>query len=104
MSCHYFLFTYSVSVAGSHEVELADKVRRKIAKLEQWKKLERVETAFSGELYLIADTVSAKRKEAQSDVKEAINKIVDDSDALNSVYVNVALLVDGLGEYIEFRF
>ncbi|CAJ1866007.1 MULTISPECIES: hypothetical protein [Aeromonas] len=105
MPSHCFLFTYSVSPLNTNHkvVEQADKVRKKIAELNQWTKLDSVETTFVGELYLVESTLDGKRREAENDVTNVLKDLLDEMDAYSSVWVDVALLVDGLGEHIEFK-
>lgn len=99
------MFTYSLSPSNTtHKaVELADKVRKKIADLNKWEKLDSVETTFVGELYLVESTLDGKRREAEEDVTSVLKDLLDEMDAYTSVWVNIVLLVDGLGEHIEFK-
>ncbi len=105
MPKHHFLLTYSVSPCGSGDKEsrAADKVRRKIAELEEWRKLDNVETAFAGQLYLVSSDIEDKRSEAEEDVTKVFRAVVDELDAYSDVWVSVALSVDKLGACIEFR-
>ena len=105
MSGHHFLFTYSVSPNGTDDKEkvAADKVRKKIAELNQWEKLEDVETAFVGRLSLSSSNLDDKRSEAVEVVKDVLRDIVEELDAYSDVWINVALSVDGLGKHIEFK-
>ncbi|EKO3807900.1 hypothetical protein NTE05_005175 [Vibrio harveyi] len=105
MPKHHFLLTYSVSPcrSGDKESRAADKVRRKIAELEEWRKLDNVETAFAGQLYLVSSDIEDKRSEAEEDVTKVFRAVVDELDAYSDVWVSVALSVDKLGACIEFR-
>ncbi|MGR5517906.1 hypothetical protein [Vibrio sp. Y29_XK_CS5] len=106
MTSHDFLFTYSVSPLDGSKDEhkkAADTVRRRIAELERWEKLVSVETTFVGRLNLIETLISSKRREAKGDVTYAIELILDDLEVSSFVTIDIALLVDGLGEYMEFR-
>ncbi|WP_151707455.1 hypothetical protein [Acinetobacter sp. TUM15064] len=107
MPSHHFLFTYSVSPVNenlrSHR-DSSDDMRRKIAKIKQvsWNKLTLVETAFIGEVYLIRGTTDDKRAEAQDDIYKVIEALLREHQAYAQVRVDIALMVDGLGECIEF--
>ncbi len=107
MSHYDFLFTYSVSPMDDEDrkIKLADKVRRNIAEIEMdnWQKLDDVETTFTGKVNLQNTTVNGKRDEAEQIVIDALREVVDDHDAYHATWVSVALMVNGLGEYIKFK-
>lgn len=107
MSHYYFLFTYSVSPYSDEDrkVKLADKVRRNIAEIEMdnWQKLEDVETTFTGTVNLQSSTMSGKRDEAEQIVRDALREVIDEHGAYSETWVNVALMVSGLGECITIR-
>ena len=107
MSYYHFLFTYSVSPNGDGDkkTRIADRVRRKIAEIEEygWKKLDNVETTFAGKIYLTAVGTQEKREDAEKIVTDVLRKVIDEDDAYSDVWVSVALIVNGLGQYIDFR-
>ncbi len=103
MAVHDFMLTYSVSPCAGKEQSVADKVRKKIAEISEWNKLEGVETAFSGFLYLYNATDSDKRTEAEKDVVYVFKGVLRSLGAYDDVWVYVALSVDGLGKCIEFK-
>lgn len=104
---HAFLLTYSVSPSiesdrehQSQAVRLRQKLNR--IELDDWVKLESVETAFSGTMYLSESTLSKKREEAQNLVWKQFKNIMDSLNAYSDTTVNVALMVQGLGDHAEF--
>lgn len=106
MASHTFLLTYSVSPAIESDREhqnQAVRLRQKLNRieLEDWIKLESVETAFSGTMYLSESTLSKKREEAQNIVWNQFKDIMDSLNAYSDTKVNVALMVQGLGDHIE---
>lgn len=107
MSHYDFLFTYSVSPIGDEdkEIKIADKVRKKIAEIEKdgWQKLDDVETTFTGKVNLQNTTLKGKRDEAEEIVKDALREVIDYYDAYHDTWVSVALMINGLGEYVSFR-
>jgi len=107
MSYHHFLFSYSVSPTdqnSSEKIEKSDKVRKKIAEIDElfWTKEVNVETTFYGEISLKNGDISSRRNEAQSYVKKIIKNVMEENDAFFSVNVEVSLMVDELGERINF--
>jgi hypothetical protein len=107
MSIHTFLFTYSVSPVDQKHKNIADVIRDRIARLDGeygWKKLSDVETAFKGELNLVYESKQSKRKEAEKDITKILETVFDSDYPSYSVFISVALLVDGLHDVIEFRF
>lgn len=106
MSTHTFLFTYSVSPVGDNE-RSADVIRSRIARLDGkngWRKLDEVETAFQGDIYLYSSLKENKKTEAQAEITKILKSVFDNDYPEYRVFVSVALLVDGLHDVIEFRF
>ncbi|MPS62125.1 hypothetical protein [Acinetobacter sp.] len=106
MATHTFLFTYSVSPFRSNYERDADVIRSRIARLDGrhgWTKLEDVETAFKGTLSLFESTQEGKRIEAEREIKEILSSVFDDEYPSHKVWINVALLVNGLTDIQEFR-
>lgn len=107
MSCHYFLFSYSVSptdLNNSEKVEKSDRVRRKIAEIDElfWNKEDDIETTFFGEISLKSSDINSKRSEAKEFVKKIIKNVMEENDAFYCVSVEVSMMVDKLGERIKF--
>lgn len=107
MANHVFLLTYSVSPANDDHREhqaLAVSLRQKLnrVEIEDWVKLSSVETSFSGHMYLNETIVSKKRQEAQDIVWNQFKEVMDSLSAYRETIVSVALMVQGLGEHIEF--
>lgn len=108
MSYFNFLFTYSVSPRG--DTDLADKAaakaRRSIANIEyeDWIKIPDIETAFTGKLHLSCASIKNKRNEAENIVRDELRKVLDLHNVYSDTWTEVALMVDGLGECILFRF
>lgn len=107
MRRYKFIFTYSVSPNGEEErqTRLADKVRKKIAEIDKigWKKLDNVETTFAGDITLNSLEASKKRDEAKSIVEKKIRSVIDEHDAYRDIWVDIALMIDGLGEHMDIR-
>lgn len=107
MSAYNFLFTYTVSPKDSTttKITLADNVRKNIAslKVHEWTKLATVETTFSGVVYLTNSTTNGKRTEAEKLIKNILREVIDKQHAYLHISVDVALMVNGLGEHIEFK-
>lgn len=107
MARYKFIFTYSVSPNGEEDrkTKLADKVRRKIAEISKsgWKKLDNVETTFAGDITLTSLEVSRRKDEAKNIVENEVRTVIDEYKAYSDIWVNIALMVDGLGEHIEIR-
>lgn len=107
MARYKFILTYSVSptVEEDRKIKLADKVRRKIAEISKsgWKKLDNVETTFAGDITLTSLEVSRKKDEAKNIVEKEVRTVIDEYEAYSDIWVNIALMVDGLGEHIEIR-
>lgn len=108
MSYFSFLITYSVSPRG--DTVAADKAaargRRAIANIEygDWFKIPDIETAITGKLHLTQASVKCKRDEAEGIVRDELRKALDLHDAYSETWTEVALMVDGLGDCILFRF
>lgn len=107
MANHVFLLTYSVSPENedNHEHrDLAVSLRQKLnrVEIEDWVKLSSVETAFSGNMYLNESIISKKRQEAQDIAWNKFKEVMDSLNAYRGTIVSVALIIQGLGEHIEF--
>lgn len=108
MPKYKFIFTYSVSPYGVNDIDRktkqADKVRNKIGEIKNrdWTKLKDVETTFVGDIWLTNDETKKMRNQAEKIVKEEISEIISEYNALLDVSVYVALMIDSLGEHMEF--
>jgi hypothetical protein len=107
MAIHSFLLTYSVSPTietnrehQNQAVRLRHKLNR--VQLDDWTKLESVETAFSGVMHLSESILSSKRQEAQDIVWYQFKNVMDSLEAYRDTGVNVALMVQGLDDVIKF--
>jgi len=106
MASYKFLLTYSVKAHQSTVScqNLADKVRKRIERLdvEGWTKLENVETVFSGDISLTSGLISEKIREATKQVKQVFLDQLKNENAYSDVDIYAVLMVNGLGESIEF--
>lgn len=107
MSTHYFLFTYDVTPAEDrpHKQADANRLRSAIGRLQEpkWEKNSSVDTAFTGTIELNGLT-HEKRIAARKFIKQILRKVSDEYliDYLDAD-IDVLLMVDGLGESMEFR-
>ena len=104
MSTHTFLLTYSVSPIGTDH-KAADVIRARIAKLDchnRWIKLVGVETTFKGKIDLSYALLENQKKEIQDKITKIIKTVFDEKSKTFGVFIDVAILVDGMGEVIEF--
>lgn len=108
MSYFNILFTYSVSPRGDTVAaeKAAARARRAIANIEyeDWLKIPDIETAITGKIYLSSISIKNKRDEAEGIVRDELRKALDLHEAYADTWTQVALMVDGLGESILFRF
>ncbi|MBA5236682.1 hypothetical protein H2Y54_08975 [Pectobacterium aroidearum] len=105
MSYFNFLLTYSTSPHRDNDIDIriADKLRKKLAEINEkdWRKLDEVETTYIGKVDLKSAGVDNKRNEAEKIIKDIFREKIDENDAYNYTWVNIALMVNGLGEHIE---
>ncbi|ATP49857.1 hypothetical protein ACF8Q9_08470 [Pseudomonas sp. TYF_15] len=108
MASHSFLLTYSVSpyteTDRQHQnqaVRLRQKLNR--IEIEEWNKLETVETAFKGVVHLSETTITQKRNEAEDIAWNQIKEVMESLGAYKDTTVHVVMMVQGLGEIIEFK-
>lgn len=107
MATHSFLLTYSVSPSNDsnqHHQNQAVRLRQKLnrVELDDWTKLESVETAFSGSVHLSESILEKKRQEAQDIAWNQFKDVMDSLEAYHDTAVTVAMMVQGLGDVIEF--
>lgn len=108
MTAHSFLLTYSVSPCDSDNREHqnhAARVRQKLnrVEIENWIKLHDVETAFKGTMYLSNTILSKKREEAETHARDELKAVMKSLDAYLETRIDVVLMVQDLGETIEFN-
>ncbi|MEW5669075.1 hypothetical protein AB1288_22475 [Pseudomonas putida] len=108
MASHAFLLTYSVSpytetdrVHQNQAVRLRQKLNR--IEIEEWVKLETVETSFKGVVHLSETIIQQKRNEAEHIAWTHIKDVMDSLGAYKDTTVHVAMMVQGLGDLIEFK-
>lgn len=108
MVSHAFLLTYSVSPYAetdrAHQnqaVRLRQKLNR--MEIEEWVKLETVETAFKGVVHLSETTLVQKRNEAENIAWTQIKEVMESLGAYKDTTVHVAMMVQGLGDLIQFE-
>ena len=102
---YHFQLTYSVRPSGDSDKEerAAQKARKLLKNIDGWFSLESVETTIVGTLKLNSVGVRDKREEAKEKVEERIADILKNYEIFSDVWVNASLMVDTLGEHIEFR-
>ena len=102
---YHFQLTYSVRPNGDNDKEerAAQKARKLLKNIDGWVSLENVETTIVGTLKLNSVGVRDKREEARENVEETIADILKNYEIFNDIWVNASLMVDTLGEHIEFR-
>ncbi|WDU60771.1 hypothetical protein LRS56_18090 [Pseudomonas poae] len=108
MASYSFLLTYSVSpytetdrVHQNQAARLRQKLNR--VEIEDWVKLETVETAFKGVVHLSETTITQKRNEAENIAWNQIKGVMDSLGVYKETTVHVALMVQELGDLIEFK-
>ncbi|MDK9422121.1 hypothetical protein WCT88_06590 [Pectobacterium carotovorum] len=107
MSYFNFLLTYSTSPRGDDDIYIktADKLRKKLAGINEkdWHKLDEVETTYVGKVDLKSVGVDNKRNEAEKIITAIFKEKIYENDTYDYTWVNIALMIDGLGEHIKVR-
>ncbi|EHU1961281.1 Uncharacterised protein [Acinetobacter baumannii] len=108
MKTYNFIFTYGMSQSGypsDKKCESIKKLENKIGnrQIEKWTKLDKVENTFIGELVLHSCSISEKREEAKQIVRTVFEEMMFEIEVYSDVTFTIAMLVDGLGEYLEFN-
>lgn len=108
MKTYNFIFTYAMSQSGylsDKKCESIKKLENKIGnrQIEKWTKLDKVENTFIGELVLHSCSISEKREEAKRIVRTVFEEMMFEIEVYSDVTFTIAMLVDGLGEYLEFN-
>lgn len=101
-----FLLTYSVGNKFPIEKdrEKADKVRRDIAQLTCWKKLDKVETTFFGSMDITGVTDSDKKTSAKRNVRDQFIPILAKHEAVSlDVTIYCAIMLAGVDGVYEFE-
>ncbi|QXG25332.1 hypothetical protein KTT56_00240 [Pseudomonas viridiflava] len=108
MSNYNLLFTYSISPRSDTVAseKAAARARRAIADMEygDWLKIPDIETAITGKIHLSEVSIKDKRRKAEDIVQDELIKVLKLHEAYSDTWTEVALMVDGLGECILFRF
>jgi hypothetical protein len=100
-----FLLTYSVRASTDipSDLEKAEKVRNKIAALDCWKKLENVETTFTGTMSITGHSDSDKKSSAKTAVKNEFEPILREFKAsFLDVVIYCAIMIESVNEPYEF--
>lgn len=102
-----FLLTYSVKNKYPNidtDREKADKVRREIAQLTCWNKLEEVETTFTGNMDINGATDSEKKSSAKKNIRDQFIPILAKHGAKTlDVTIYCAIMIAGVGGVYEFE-
>ncbi|MCK7343278.1 hypothetical protein [Enterobacter kobei] len=101
----YFLLTYSVTAPYKLDSDIAkaNNVRDAIAEVDEWKKLEKVETTFSGIMEIPDTTETEKRRAAKRNVKNVFKPILQRYEAEElDVSIYCAIMVEDMGDVYEF--
>ncbi|MFY1664379.1 hypothetical protein [Pseudomonas sp. Pseu.R1] len=100
------MLTYSVhqSIAKSQKAEdFADFVRKEMANFDDdWDKVDHIETTFTGILTANGVSEAGRKEHARKQICEKIEPILDRVPAQYRPTVNVALMLESNGKFIEF--
>ncbi|EIA6527246.1 hypothetical protein [Escherichia coli] len=105
MTQRNFLLTYSVRPVTDHptDEEKADKVRRKIARIDEWFKTSDVETTFLGKVEITYTSESYKKEQAEDEVRRLFIPILEECDARSrDVKIHCAMMVENIEQPFEF--
>lgn len=105
MTQRNFLLTYSVKPVTDHssDEDKADKVRKKIARINEWIKSSDVETTFLGKVEITYTRESYKIEEAQEEVCRLFIPILEEFDASSrDVKIHCAMMVENIEQPFEF--
>jgi hypothetical protein len=82
----------------------ATRLRQKLNKflIERWEKLGSVETMVTGTTHINEAVLSRKRQQAQTIAFNTFKDVMTSLEAYTESKVSIALMVQGLGETIEF--
>ncbi|MBD2849092.1 hypothetical protein [Acinetobacter baumannii] len=108
MKTYNFIFTYTISQSGYYSDKKSESIKKLENKIgerqkEKWIKLDTVENTVVGELVLCSYNISEKREEAKQIVRTVFEEMMFEIDVYSDVTFTIAMLVDGLGEYMEFN-
>ncbi|WP_025122617.1 MULTISPECIES: hypothetical protein [unclassified Serratia (in: enterobacteria)] len=101
-----FLLTYTVRPVSDYsgDIDKADKVRNKIAEIEEWFKYSTVETTFMGEAYITGDTDQAKKRNAIKHVETLFVPILEKFEASeNDVVIDCVMMVHNIEKPFQFE-
>ncbi|WP_221800542.1 hypothetical protein [Oceanobacter mangrovi] len=102
MPYRHYQLTYSISPKNAQCQAEAQKARRAIKESSQFTNVDHLETVVVGELYLARDSQYGQKREAQEDIENFITGILNDAEVFKYVHVHCSLMVDGLGEHLQF--
>lgn len=106
MRC-YFMLTYSVhqSAPNSQRAEeSADSVRNKIAEFKrEWDKVDQIETTFTGVMAVTGTNETDRKADARNQIRAKIKPILKEVPESYRPTVNVALMIEDNGNFIEFE-
>lgn len=106
MHC-YFMLTYSVHQnipKNQRSEDYADFVRKEIADFDKvWDKVAHIETTFTGILTVAGITDADRKADARKQVRAKISPILKKVPDTYLPTVNVALMLEDNGSFIEFE-
>lgn len=106
MHC-YFMLTYSVhqkNPTNQRCEHYADFVRNEIAEFRnEWNKVENIETTFTGILTVTGVTDAERKADARKQVRAKISPILKKVPEVYMPTVNIALMLEDNGNFIEFE-
>lgn len=107
MSEHHFQIAYEVTDNGEDKEREKDIARDRIREHDEWSIVENISTTLVGQLSIPSGDIDYKRKEAESKVWDIFSDLLKGKEGEKDVYkdvkIYISLMVDGLGEHIEFR-
>ncbi|MFQ0831237.1 hypothetical protein AAH211_22380 [Serratia fonticola] len=101
-----FLLTYTVQpmTMSDSDKEKADKVRKKIASIDEWVKYSDVETTFMGEVSITSYSDESRKRDAKQEVKSLFLPILKEFDASEkSVTICCVMMVHHIDTPFEFE-
>ncbi|EGR0063423.1 TPA: hypothetical protein I7753_21485 [Vibrio vulnificus] len=101
---HYFQLTYSVRPLSddSKDKRAAEKARKLIRENLKWESISKIETTLVGEISIRRSDLDEMRYEAKELIDDEIRDMLKENEVFDDIRVNLSLMVDGLGQHIEF--
>ncbi|ERP99873.1 hypothetical protein Q674_16335 [Acinetobacter sp. COS3] len=108
MKVYNFMFTYTISQSGYYSDKKCESIKKlenniRERRIEKWIKLDVLENTFIGELILHSCSIPEKREEAKQIVRTVFEEMMFEIQVYSDVTFTIAMLVDGLGKYMEFN-